>query len=83
LPYRYNPPMPVSAQVVTVNVQPAPYDITVRAGLLNHVGPLLSNLSKATRAGIVTDSHVGPLYVQTVANSLKESGIDHTLRQPR
>ena len=36
----------------------------------------MSTLSKATRAGIVTDSRVGPLYVQTVANSLKESGID-------
>jgi len=68
--------MSVSAQVVKVNVQPAPYEITVRAGLLDEVGAALTDLSKATRAGIVTDSHVGPLYVQTVANSLKESGID-------
>jgi 3-dehydroquinate synthase len=68
--------MSSAAQVVPVNIQPARYEITVRPGLLDDVGPLLSSLTKSTRAGLVTDSQVGPLYAPTVSGSLKESGID-------
>jgi 3-dehydroquinate synthase len=65
-----------SSQVVTVNLQGARYDITVRQGLLAEVGTLVSQLTRTRRAGIVTDSEVGPRYARTVADSLKKAGIE-------
>jgi len=62
--------------VVPVNVQGAPYDITIRPGLLSEAGSSLASLTGSKRAGIVTDSRVGPLYAQAVARSLRDAGIE-------
>jgi 3-dehydroquinate synthase len=59
-----------------VNLPGSRYDITVRPGSLADVGALVSQLARTRRAGIVTDSHVGPRYASPVADSLKRSGIE-------
>jgi 3-dehydroquinate synthase len=68
--------MSADTNVVAVNVQGGRYDITIRPGLLADVGAHLARLAKTSRAGIVTDSKVGPLYVDTVSDSLRRAGIE-------
>lgn len=68
--------MPSDSAVVPVNVEGGQYQITIRPGVLSEVGPLLAALSKSKRAGIVTDSVVGPRYAQMVAESLRTAGIE-------
>ena len=62
--------------VVPVNVQGARYDITISPGLLSDVGPIVAGLVNSKRAGIVTDSEVGPRYLQTVCESLRNAGLE-------
>ena len=62
--------------VVPVNVEGARYEITIRPGLLSDVGTLLAKLSRSRRAGVITDSQVGPLYLGTVLGSLRGAGIE-------
>src|SRR5258707_5212037 len=62
--------------VVPANVQGARYDIVIRRGLLADVGPQLAKLSKSKKAAIITDSHVGPLYANVLADSLRQAGIE-------
>jgi 3-dehydroquinate synthase len=62
--------------VVPANVQGARYDIVIRRGLLADVGPQLAKLSKSNKAAIITDSHVGPLYANVLAKSLRRAGIE-------
>jgi 3-dehydroquinate synthase len=62
--------------VVAVNMEGGRYEITVRPGLLGNVGPILANLVKTKRVGLVTDSHVGPIYAETVTASLKRAGME-------
>ena len=59
-----------------MNVESGRYDITIRPGLLSDAGETFARLSQSKRAGIVTDSHVGPRYAQRVCASLKQNGID-------
>jgi 3-dehydroquinate synthase len=65
-----------SAKVVPVNVEGARYEITVRPGLLSDVGSILASIARTKRAGIITDSRVGPRYAQAVADSLRSAGIE-------
>jgi 3-dehydroquinate synthase len=65
-----------SAKVVPVNLEGARYEITVRTGLLSDVGKILASIDPTKRAGIVTDSEVGPLYAAAVADSLRSAGIE-------
>ena len=62
--------------VVPVNVEGARYEITIRPGLLSDVGTLLAKLSRSRRAGVITDSQVGPLYLGPVSLSLRGAGIE-------
>lgn len=68
--------MPSESAVVPVNVEGAQYQITVRPGLLSNIGMLLAQISKSRRAGIVTDSQVGPRYAEIVAQSLRSENIE-------
>jgi 3-dehydroquinate synthase len=68
--------MPSDSAVVPVNVEGGQYQITIRPGLLSEIGPLLAEISKSKRAGIVTDSQVGPRYAEVVARSLRNAGIE-------
>jgi 3-dehydroquinate synthase len=68
--------MSSDSAVVPVNVEGRQYEITIRPGLLSEAGPLLARLSKSKRAGIVTDSQVGPWYADAVAGSLRSAGIE-------
>lgn len=68
--------MSADATSVAVNVQGARYDITIRPGLLADVGAQVARLGQTNRAGIVTDSRVAPLYVDTVSDSLRRAGIE-------
>jgi len=68
--------MPSDPQVVPVSIEGTRYDITIRPGLLSDVGRILAQLTNSRRAGMVTDSHVGPFYLNTVTESLHEVGIE-------
>ena len=68
--------MPAESMVVPVSVEGERYDITIRPGLLSEVGQHLSQLTRSRRAGIVTDSQVGPLYLKPVIESLRRVGIE-------
>ncbi len=52
------------------------YDIIVRPGLLAEIGAILAGLVPARKAGIVTDSHVGPIWLGRVEASLKSAGFE-------
>jgi 3-dehydroquinate synthase len=62
--------------VVPVNVEVVKYDISVRAGLLADIGSIVASLTRCKRAGVVTDSQVGPLYAEALAQSLRNAGIE-------
>jgi 3-dehydroquinate synthase len=63
-------------RTVHVAVPGAEYDVHVRAGILAEVGQILRKLSAAKKAAVVTDSHVGPNYLNDVLNPLKEEGFE-------
>lgn len=50
------------------------YDIVIGEGILGNIGEILSDIKKACRAVIVTDSNVDKLYSDTVTASLENSG---------
>ena len=59
--------------VLTVHTA-RPYDILVGTGLLDRAGEFSRQVNGGSRALIVTDSHVGPLYARRVARSLEAAG---------
>jgi len=65
-----------TVQSVTVNLPSGKYDILVEPGLLGRIGVELRRLSKSAKAGIVTDSHVAGLHLQTLENSLRGAGFE-------
>jgi 3-dehydroquinate synthase len=62
--------------VVQVNLPNAPYEITVRPGLLEQIGQILTELVGARRAAVVTDSHVDPILLPAVQKSLEAAGFE-------
>lgn len=52
------------------------YDVLIERGILDSAGELISAVSRAKRAAIVTDDKVGPLYGERVAESLRKSGFE-------
>lgn len=58
-----------------VNVQRG-YDIIIERGSISRAGELIREVSGAARAAVITDSNVSPLYAQTVAETLSESGFE-------
>ena len=60
---------------VIVNIpNEAPYDVRIGAGQLEGVGAKLRAVSAAPDAFVLTDSTVGPLYLEPVRASLKAAG---------
>ena len=60
-------------QTIPVNTNPA-YAVTIGPGLLKKCGQMLRSAVPPCRAAVITDSIVGPLYLETVTESLKAAG---------
>ena len=54
------------------------YDVCIGSGLLSQLGKMASEVCKAQKAAIISDSHVWPLYGQAVKESLELSGLEVT-----
>ena len=72
-----------AAQSGTITAVPVPlpgraYDILVGRGLIAEAGARISALG-ARAAAIITDSHVGPLYAETLSASLKSRALATTI----
>jgi 3-dehydroquinate synthase len=68
--------MAVDATTVPVTVEGRRYDIHIQPGLLKEIGAAVAKLTRASKAVIVTDSHVGPIYGNPAVQSLKSAGIE-------
>jgi 3-dehydroquinate synthase len=64
---------------VQVNLADRSYDIVIGRDLISSIGERAAELLNRRRCAVVTDSHVAPLYAETVLRSLTENGIDPTL----
>ena len=58
---------------IRVNTDPA-YAVAIGPGLLKDCGPALRGIVPPCRLAVVTDSTVGPLYLETVTKSLRAAG---------
>jgi 3-dehydroquinate synthase len=61
-------------QTVPVSFPGAEYQVTIDAGLLSRVGQELRKLSASKSVAVLTDSHVAPLHLPAVEESLKSAG---------
>lgn len=52
------------------------YEIAIGRGILPLAGEKLRKVSGASKAAVVTDSNVGPLYEETVVKSLRAAGFE-------
>jgi len=67
-----------TTRTIPVDVPPRPYEVTVGAGLLPHVGRIVASAlgaSPGRRAVIITDANVRPLYAEAVADGLAAAGL--------
>ena len=60
-------------RTIPVNTNP-PYAVTIGPGLLKDCGRRLREVISPCHMAVVTDSVVGPLYLETVTESLKAAG---------
>ena len=63
--------------MLTVNLGERSYEITIKDGLLQNAGAILSLILPAKRCIIITDSNVGPLYAKTLEDSLASVDVQH------
>ena len=61
-------------QTLEVALGARSYHIEIGTGLLRHCGEKIGSLVKGRQAALITDSNVGPLYAETVKNSLEQQG---------
>lgn len=61
---------------ININLGKDSYRIIIDKGTLKQIGTLASKIIKPCKTVIVTDKTVGPLYGNTVLNSLSETGFD-------
>ena len=62
---------------ITIDIDTArPYQVHVGTFLLEQAGPLVRATAGGSRAVIVTDTNVGPLYQMPVKQSLEASGYE-------
>ena len=52
-----------------------PYQVMMDNGILTSMGGIIQKLSRASRALVVTDSNVAPLYLEAAVTSLQDSGL--------
>jgi len=65
---------------LTVHTNPA-YEIIIEDGCISQIGKRTKKLlPKAERAVLVTDTHVGPLYADSVRQSLEAAGISVSVK---
>ncbi|MBC7783681.1 MAG: 3-dehydroquinate synthase [Burkholderiales bacterium] len=68
--------MPATGHTVKVNLPLSPYSVRIAAGLIERVGAEVASVSTSRRVGVVTDSTVGPLYIDRVTSSLRSGGFE-------
>ncbi len=68
------PPPPSAVRPVFVNLGPRSYTVQVGRGLLAGLGAEVSRKLPGIKVAVVTDSTVGPLYAETVLESLRAAG---------
>lgn len=68
-------------KIINIDVSSKNYNIHIGHGILSQTGEIIKNLGFAGKLLIVTDDKVAPLYLETVENSVKNSGIEvfHTI----
>lgn len=59
---------------VTVTTPSARYNVFVGSGLLAQLGTITREVNGGTRAFVITDSTVGPLYLKKVSDALTQAG---------
>jgi 3-dehydroquinate synthase len=64
----------MSEQTVRLELGPQSYNIIVSPGLLSRIGSALTPLFSPRKIGIITDSTVGPLHLQTLQFGLQDAG---------
>ena len=64
-------------KTVTINASTT-YNVCIGAGLLKQLGQQVNASTKSTKACIVSDSNVFPIYGETAANSLLSAGLEVT-----
>ena len=52
------------------------YDILIERGLLKTCGEQIKTAVSAKKAAIISDSHVAPLYLETVQSSVRAAGME-------
>ncbi|MGA3066000.1 MAG: 3-dehydroquinate synthase [Tepidisphaeraceae bacterium] len=61
---------------IRVNLPSASYDVLVRPRLLGQAGDWIKSRLGASKAAVVTDSHVGPIHGNALTDSLTAAGIE-------
>jgi len=62
-------------KTININVSSKNYNIYVGKGILKDTGKIINNLGFKGKILIVTDDNVAPLYLETVKNSIIDTGI--------
>lgn len=65
-----------SEHVLSVNAGGARYDVVIRRGLIDQIGPLLAERFPGAKAAVITDENVAALYLERVRRSLRNAGIE-------
>lgn len=63
-------------KTININVSSKNYDIHIGKGILSSAGDIIKGLGFDGKILIVTDDNVAPLYLETVENSIANSGIE-------
>lgn len=61
---------------LTVELPGRAYEIKIGYGIMASAGNLIRAVTKADKIAIVTDSNVGPIYLERVENSLRAAGFE-------
>lgn len=62
-------------QRVTIAVDP-PYEVLIGHGLLKQAGEQIRSVLEPCRLAVITDTNVGPLYLEALTQSLESSGYE-------
>ncbi len=62
--------------ILKVNIPDREYEILIENGLLDKSGEHILKIHKPSKAAVITDSNVGPLYADRLLNSLKSAGFE-------
>ena len=69
----------ITAQIVPVELGPRSYPIYIGADILTHLGTAFTTHCPSTRAVIITDDNVAPLYAHAAQTSLNNANIENQL----